>query len=113
MLFELAHIDTCLSDYFGGHHLPHIQVEARRGMTAAQLRDALRIEIEQGAIGGDVPYEVTESELFHYLALQAIDALEVLTDPLFMDLPLVEDEDDESVYAFFALVPLNNAGKTL
>ena len=41
-MYTLAHADTCLPDYWSGHHLPHISVPVCRSMTAGELRDALR-----------------------------------------------------------------------
>lgn len=46
------HADTCLSDYWSGHHLAHIAVLVWHDMTISQLRDSLRAEIRQGAIAG-------------------------------------------------------------
>ena len=49
---ECLHADTCVSDYWGGHHLAHICVRVWRNMTIVQLRNALRNELRQGAVGG-------------------------------------------------------------
>jgi uncharacterized protein with PIN domain len=37
MKFELCYADTCLSDYWSGHHLAHIQVLAYK-MTLDDLK---------------------------------------------------------------------------
>lgn len=46
------HADTCLSDYWGGHHLAHVSIPVHRGMTFKAIRDALHAELRQGAIAG-------------------------------------------------------------
>lgn len=51
MKVSIVHADTCLPDYWSGHHRPHLQVPAYR-MTFAELRRALRSEIAQGAVAG-------------------------------------------------------------
>lgn len=51
MKVTIAHADTCLRDYWSGHHLPHLQIPAYR-MTFAELRRQLRDEIREGAVAG-------------------------------------------------------------
>ena len=119
---ELCHADTCLPDYWSGHHRAHLQTPAYKGMTLAQLKAALRSELNQGAIAGsedlaqllshwcDLPEGMTESdkETAYAAALAAIDALEQTEPgaPLFTDQD-DEDEDSETVYAFFVFMPLD------
>ena len=50
--FECCHADTCLSDYWSGHHLPHVQIPVYRGMTLKEVKDAIRSELSQGAVMG-------------------------------------------------------------
>ena len=52
MNVTIAHADTCLPDYWSGHHMPHVQIGVYRGMTLAAVRDAIRNEICQGAVMG-------------------------------------------------------------
>lgn len=52
MKMHCNHADTCLPDYWGGHHLPHVQIPVYRGMTLAAVRDAIRDELRQGAVAG-------------------------------------------------------------
>lgn len=47
-----AHVDTCLPDYWSGHHLAHISVPVYNGTTPKALRDALHGELNQGAVCG-------------------------------------------------------------
>lgn len=57
MKVTIAHADTCLPDYWGGHHLPHVSVCAYRRSFASVRREILS-EVAQGAIAGD--YEALE-----------------------------------------------------
>lgn len=52
MKVYLAHADTCLPDYWSGHHLPHLQIPAHNGMTFAAVRRALESELAMGAVCG-------------------------------------------------------------
>lgn len=101
MKFTLHHADTCLPDYWGGHHLPHIQISVHPNMTTQEVKSALLSEVSQGAIAGSIGYQVTESELFHYLAKQAIEQFETTTDVHFTDVEEPQEDDDCIVYAFF------------
>lgn len=99
MRYTLAHADTCLPDYWGGHHLPHISVPVSRDMTAGALRDALRAEVNAGAIAGaDAPAD--DDDAAYGAMLDAVQALEILHD-----LPFTDLEEDEDVCAFFVFVP--------
>lgn len=101
MRYTLVYAATCLSDYWGGHHLPHISVPVSRDMTAGELRDALRGEVNQGAIAGaDAPAD--NDAAAHAAMLDAISVLRILCERPFAAL---EDDDDEDVFAFFIFVP--------
>lgn len=53
MKMTCAHADTCLPDYWGGHHLAHVQIPVtRRKMSLAEIRRAIRSELAQGAVMG-------------------------------------------------------------
>lgn len=52
MKMNCSHSDTCLPDYWSGHHLPHVQIVARNGMSFKSVRDAIRDELRQGAVMG-------------------------------------------------------------
>lgn len=52
MKVYIVHADTCLSDYWSGHHRPHVCVPMFDGITYAEIRDAIREEIRQGAVMG-------------------------------------------------------------
>jgi len=38
---KIYHIDTCLPDYFGGHHLPNFNVPVHKGMTYSDLKQQM------------------------------------------------------------------------
>ena len=106
---EACHADTCLSGYWSGHHLPHLQTVVWHGMTLDELKAGLMSELNEGAICGSLDWEVSQSELLHAMMAQAIENITANHDgPLFTDLEL-NDEDDglDSVYAFFVFRELN------
>ena len=54
MKMTCSHAGTCLSDYWSGHHLPHVMIPVtRRKMSLAEIRRAIRSEIAQGAVMGN------------------------------------------------------------
>lgn len=53
---ECCHADTCLPDYWSGHHLPHVQIAVWRGMTLA-----IQCEAPCGTIGTFLYSEKTDS----------------------------------------------------
>lgn len=116
---ECCHADTCLPDYWSGHHLPHVSVPVWRGMTLKELREAIAGELRHGAVCGST-YEASllsrdvireeEEPLAGRLTELAYRAIEQLaTDKgrsgrqrLFKDLDHTTDDDyGESVYAYF------------
>lgn len=53
MKVSIVHGDTCLPDYWGGHHRPHVQIPCtRQRMSFAEIRRLIRSEISQGAVAG-------------------------------------------------------------
>jgi hypothetical protein len=112
---ECCHADTCLSDYWGGHHLPHVQIAAWPGMTMAQIKQAIRSEISQGAIMGSTddarllcadmvdPGEERRADMLTRRAYAAIARMKPARKNqrrFFMDLD-PQDDDTETAYAFF------------
>lgn len=54
MKMNCIHADTCLPDYWSGHHLPHVQIPVtRRKMSLAEIRRAIRSELNEGAVMGN------------------------------------------------------------
>lgn len=120
MKLECIHADTCLPDYWGGHSLAHVRVLAYRRMTLDEIKDALKSEINEGAVAGhcelaqllsDMPppdVHAGACEEAHEAALAAVDAIEPAEPSqtsFFMDLDEPEDEvndvGDNQPYAFF------------
>ena len=77
-MFECLHADTCLADYWSGHHLPHVSISAYP-MSLEQLKESLKSEINQGSIAGGHAYdwEFFESDAWFDGAIAAIDAIEL------------------------------------
>lgn len=105
----IEHADTCLPDYWGGHHLPHISVPVHKGITLRELKHALRIEVSHDAIAGN--YDVIELDGWYDAARAAIDAIEPRDSTqgddalLFNDLPATPEDDADALnYAYFVFV---------
>lgn len=111
---ECCHADTCLADYWSGHHLPHVQIPVWPGMTMAQIKQAIRSEIRQGAVMGSTddarllaadmvdPGEERRADMLTRRAYAAVARMKPAKKGqrrFFTDLE--QTEDDESVYAFF------------
>ena len=120
--FECCHADTCLSDYWSGHHLPYVQIPVWRGMTLAQVKSALRSELSQGAVMGNTdnarllsadmvrPDEEKQADQVTRAAYAAVNRMRLADKrkrKLFMELEEIDENDCcESVYAFFVFVAL-------
>ena len=103
-MFECLHAATCLSDYWGGHHLPHVSISAYP-MSLEQLKDALKSEINQGAVAGghDYGWEFFESDAWFVAATTAINAI-VLKEGctiVFADCMEELEEEEEGPRAYF------------
>jgi hypothetical protein len=123
--FECCHVDTCLSDYWSGHPLPHVQIPVWRGMTLKDVKNAIRSDLSQCAVTGSTdnarllsddmvrPDEAKQADRVTRAAYAAVNRMR-LADPrkrnLFMDLEEIDENDDcyESVYAFFVFVVLED-----
>lgn len=110
MQLQCLYADTCLSDYWGGHHLAHVCFPARNGMTIDEVRQALHSELDQGAIAGaDKRAQDNHPEHEDWLAAAhaAVDRDVNLADPakphLFADLAPDDDAGDNpnDVQAYF------------
>lgn len=111
MKYHLQHAGTCLSDYWGGHHLPHVSVPVDGTTTAKEALEGVRAELGQGAVAGSLSWEVIESEEFYAACMKAVQELQelnedILDKPAFPTLEVQGDDDcSESVMAFFVFVP--------
>ena len=115
---ECCHADTCLSDYWGGHHLAHVQVPVWNGMSLAELKKALMAELNEGAVAG-AGYPGDWDEQWYAAARDAVQAIEAFAvraieaktpaaaaENLFpLLIPQGDDDDVPTVYAFFVFRP--------
>jgi len=115
---EWAHADTCLPDYWSGHHLPHVSILVWNGMTIGMVREAIRSELAQGAVMGNTdearllsadmvrPDEEKKANRLTKKVYAAINRIKSNTKKrnLFPDLPKETEEQDESIYAYFVLI---------
>lgn len=113
MRIECLHADTCLPDYWGGHHLPHVCIPVWAGMSLAEIKEQLKNEVWQGAIAGNIPVKLTEddyslNEKGYNAYIAAIDCIEGCngkTEGFFSDLEEPEDEEDcDLVFAYFVFM---------
>lgn len=120
--FECCHADTCLPDYWSGHHLPHVQIPVYRGMTLKDVKSALRSELSQGAVMGSTDNarllsadmvredEVKQADQVTHAAYAAVNRMRLADKrkrKLFMELEESEENDCcDSVCAFFVFVEI-------
>lgn len=111
MRYTLVHADTCLADFWSGHHLPHVSVPVDGTTTVKEALEGVRSELNQGAVAGSLGWETIASEEFHAACLQAVQELremnaDILDRAAFPNLEVHDgDECSESVMAFFVFVP--------
>ena len=123
-VLEFVHAATCHPDYWGGHHLPYIQIHAFKGMTLKQIKDALRYELRDGYIGGNCdaarllsadlvrPHEEKLADALTRAAYAAVNRIKPAKKgqrTFFNDLddPCDDDDDDNYVCAYFVLRDLH------
>ena len=78
MKYNLVHADTCLSGYWGGHHLPHVSIPVDGTITVKEVFDQIRSEINQGAFAGSLAWELRESKEFHAACIDALQEMQEL-----------------------------------
>jgi hypothetical protein len=117
MKLEIAHADTCLPDYWGGHHLAHLQIPVDGSTTMRELRQAMRDELRQGAIAGNdeiarllsadmvKPEEEKQADKVTRAAYAAVNRLRLAPGKRkpFPQLDLQPEDSDSQVYAFFVI----------
>lgn len=116
MKLEIYHADTCLSDYWPGHHRAHVQIPVIPGMSGKDIRDAIKSEIAQCAVAGSdwisrmlsdcaSPTEQAEAEKVYRAAIAAVNRMRPAKKGqrrFFTDIDA--SDDAETVYAFFVIV---------
>ena len=120
MKLEFVHVDTCLPDYWAGHHLPHVCIPAYPRMTLRDIKAAIREELRRGAVMGsnddarllssdfiDPKDEKRADRLTRaaYAAVNRIRGTNKGQRIFFTDLEESGDEADH-VYAWFVLVEI-------
>lgn len=104
MKFECIHADTCLPDYWGGHHLPHISIPIYGSMSLKDIKKCLKYEIMEGAIAGNLPNDGFCIDDKTYKAFNAaINRIKPAIKgkrKFFTDIEY-DDEYDFTVYAYF------------
>ena len=120
MKLEIVHVDTCLPDYWRGHHKAHMSIPVYRGMTLKEIKRDLLSELVQGAImGSDSIAEALsscstctpeEQERIYRKAKAAINRIKPAKKgkrKFFLDLEEVDEDDGlDSVYAYFVFVEI-------
>lgn len=119
--FDCVHADTCLPDYWSGHHLPHVSIPVYKGMTLKEIKTAIRSEIIQGAIAGNdddsdllshsfIPpdKEKRADQLTRavHAAVNRITPAKKGQRKFFTDLEKDAEDNDCSVYAYFVFVEI-------
>lgn len=117
---ELCHADTCLPDYWSGHHRAHLQIPVYAGMTLKAIKQALKNEISQGVVMGSerlaylLSADMVKSEeekdadaatKAAYAAINRMKPAKKGQKRFFTDLE-PGDENSDEVYAFFVFMPL-------
>ena len=118
MKMKCAHADTCLPDYWSGHHLAHVQIPVtRRKISLAEIRRAIRSELAQGAVMGscdaarllsdDYVSDKKRADAITRAAYAAVnrDVVGTRKGQRFADTGVTEfGEFDESVYMYFVFM---------
>ena len=121
MKLELSHVDTCLPDFWSGHHMPHVQIEVWPGMSLKSIKSALRDELSMGSVmgsdenarllsadfvGADNEKRADQITRAAYAAINRIKPNNKGQRKFFTDLVPIKADDDttESVYAFFVFI---------
>lgn len=114
MKLECLHADTCLPDYWGGHHLAHVQIPVYRGMTLKAIKESIRDELRMGAVCGSDEIARLLSDDFvadekradqvtraAYAAVNRIKPTRKGQRRFFTDLEEQDDDCCDYVYAYF------------
>lgn len=105
MKLECCHADTCLPDYWGGHHLPHVAIPVWSGMTCQDVQNSIRLDLSHGAVAG-ADFNWDDDEWFA-AARESVDHIETTREHPFDDIEDAED-GEEGVYAYFVFVKVED-----
>jgi len=112
IILECSHVDTCLPDYWSGHHLAHVHIPVYHGMKLSEIKRELCNELNIGAIAGNDERTNDDHELndqWHKAAMAAVNKIKPNVKNqrrFFMELEKQTEDDDFAVYAFFVFVEL-------
>lgn len=109
---EVAHVDTCISCYWSGHHLAHVQIPVYKGMHISEVKRQLHSELAEGAVMGNNPLTRDDSgddgDKWYKKAHAAVNRIQPGIKGkrrMFENLDeMPDDYDGESVYAYFVFV---------
>ena len=119
MKLDCVHVDTCLPDYWSGHHLPHVQIAVWPGMTLAEIKRSIRSELSQGAVAGSSenarllsadrvdPGEEKQAGRVTRAAYAAVNRIKPAKKGqrrFFTDIEETEEYGADTVYAFFVFI---------
>ena len=99
MKLECLYADTCLPDYWGGHHLPHVCVPVSSTTSADQLRKDFLNELLMDAVAG-ADYQ-PDNEDWYQAACEAVRELEITSEYPFSQ---ILEDDNEDCYAYFVFL---------
>lgn len=90
--------DLCIADFWGGHHLPHVQIPVHKHTTAAEVREMLTHEVAMDAVAR-LPEGRGESPEWYAAANKAIAELAIFSDkPFASELDERPPEDGMGLY---------------
>lgn len=106
---ECVHVDTCLPDYFSGHHLAWVCIPVYKTLSLKEIKAALHSELNQGAIGGNDERTSDDSgdvgDAWFYRAHAAVNRIKPSKKgqrQFFTDIDTPDDDDmPDCVYAYF------------
>ncbi len=120
---ECAHADTCLPDYWGGHHLPYVQIPVHRNMKLKDIKQAIVNELQWGYTQGNnkdaellradfihAPEDFKRAEQLTKAAYAAVNRMKPKAKgqrTFFKDLEEETEDCDSTVYAYFVLVEID------
>ena len=116
MKLECCYADTCLPDYWSGHHLPHVMIPIRKGMTLKEIKEYIKLELSNGAIMGSTENarllsadlvradEVKQADMVTRAAYAAVNRIKPANKGQRRFFNDIEFDEFETVYAFFVFV---------
>lgn len=99
MKYELNHIDTCNSSYFGGHHLPVVQVMVDENTTYQDIKLELLNDFNTCHLD-DLNWDVYVEAVHELFA--NFTSLTYVPDTLH-NVGSMEDFDDWDLYMYFTI----------